>query len=393
MTRLLCAPLALFALALCLTCAQAQKADPEFPANNPKAEAPDKQPEDGPGGSKYAHARYDTYEALEAGEHYWLYTPAEPRPEKAPVIVFLHGFGALKPEGYDAWLIHLCRRGNIVIYPQWQAHNLEPPVNYNTNAAASILDAFSYLEADKTRVQPNKEKFAIAGHSAGGVNAANMAADYEALKLPKPAAVMPVQPGRAFSSKSADQKNGLIPLSKFEQIPETCLLLTIFSDSDHTVGHWCAKCFFTEATKVKPENKNLVEFVSSDYGKSSVVATHQTPAAPSTQASMVDVWDWYGYWKLLDGLTDAAFHGKNRQYALGDTPEQRHMGKYSDGRPFEELRVTKGDARVDCDAEYTAAFDRRGKRIAGQEPEKKEAEPGKEPPRKEPGKKEEEEEF
>jgi hypothetical protein len=108
----------------------------------------------------------------------------------------------------------------------------------------------------------------------------------------------------------------------------------------------------------------------------------------------VDHWDWYGYWKLLDGLTDAAFHGKNRQYALGDTPEQTSMGAYSDGRPFEKLKVTKGDAAVDPDIEYEPAFDRRGKRVKKTEPEKKEAEPKKDAPGKTPGRKQEEgEEF
>jgi hypothetical protein len=368
----------------------AQEAEKEFPASNPKATAPDKQPEKGPGSSEYAHKKVEVYEALAAGEHYWLYTPAEPKLERAPVVVFLHGFGALKPDGYDAWLEHLCKRGNIVIYPQWQAHNLEAPANYNTNAAKSILDAFTYLEADKTRTQPIKESFAIAGHSAGGVNAANMAADYELLKLPKPKAVMPVQPGRAFSYK--EQKKGLIPLSKFEQIPEDCLLLCVYGDSDYTVGHWCAKTFFKDATKVKAENKNLVEFVSSDYGASAVVAGHQTPAAPTGADTMVDVWDWYGYWKLLDGLTDAAFHNKNREYALGDTPEQRNMGNYSDGRPFEQLRVVKGDSKVDPDAVYEPVFDRRGSRVKPAEPGKKEAEPKKDAPGKTPGRKEEEEE-
>lgn len=376
---------------------QAQKAEPkqDFPARNAKATLPETQPEDGPGGSKYAHEKVEVYTALEGGEHYWLYMPAEPRPKKAPVVVFVHGYGQLDPEGYDAWINHLCRRGNLVIYPQYQAHGLEPPTNYAPNAATSILDAFKYLEADAERVQPEKDKFAIAGHSAGGVTTANLAADWETLKLPKPKAVMPVQPGRAFNSSSKAQKNGLIPLSDFSGIPEEALLLCVFGDSDHTVGSWCAKEFFVKASKVKPENKNLVEFVSSDYGKDAVVATHRTPAAPSTMADMVDIWDWYGYWKLLDGLTDAAFHGKNREYALGDTPQQKDMGSYSDGRPFEKLKVWKGDAEINPDEEYTPVFDRNGNRNQ-KAPEPKEAEPKKDKPTETPGRKEdkeEEEEF
>jgi hypothetical protein len=33
-------------------------------------------------------------------------------------------------------------------------------------------------------------------------------------------------------------------------------------------------------------------------------------------------------------------HGTNREYALGNTPPQRFMGKWSDGTPVKELQVT-----------------------------------------------------
>ena len=54
----------------------------------------------------------------------------------------------------------------------------------------------------------------------------------------------------------------------------------------------------------------------------------------------VDALDFYGLWKLFDALCDAAFSGRNRQYALGNTPQQRFMGKWSDGTPVKELNVT-----------------------------------------------------
>ncbi|MGH8058347.1 MAG: hypothetical protein ACREOH_14110, partial [Candidatus Entotheonellia bacterium] len=44
-------------------------------------------------------------------------------------------------------------------------------------------------------------------------------------------------------------------------------------------------------------------------------------------------------WKLFDGLTDAAFFQKNREYALGNTPKQRFMGLWSDGVPVKALQV------------------------------------------------------
>ncbi|MCC6465227.1 MAG: alpha/beta hydrolase [Planctomycetes bacterium] len=375
---------ALLFAAWCGPCSLAQEAPKPFPETNPQAEPPS-QPTEGPGSTAYAHAAVETHDQGVGGEHFWVYTPAEPRPAKAPVVCFVHGYGALEPEPYLGWLKHICRRGAIVIYPQYQAHGLEPTSNYAPNSAKAVLEAFAWLEADQQRVQPDKDKFAIVGHSAGGMTTGNLAADWETLKLPKPRAAMPVQPGRAFSYTAAAQKNGLIPLSDFARIPADCLLLPVFGDSDATVGAWCARKIFADASAVKPENKNLVEFRSCLYCSQRLVAHHTTPAATVEEH---DALDWYGYWKLLDGLTDAAFHGKNREYALGNTEKQRFMGKYSDGRPVCELSVTLGDAKVDPDQAYEPRYARDGSPF-NNGPKRREERPRREAPPEEPRKREE----
>ena len=58
------------------------------------------------------------------------------------------------------------------------------------------------------------------------------------------------------------------------------------------------------------------------------------------ETMLVNAMDYYGTWKLFAALTDAAFNGKNREYALGNTPQQRFMGVWSDGVPVRELKVT-----------------------------------------------------
>ena len=69
------------------------------------------------------------------------------------------------------------------------------------------------------------------------------------------------------------------------------------------------------------------------------VGTGILPGGGATERT-IDALDFYGTWKLFDGLTDAAFYGKNGNYALGDTKEQRFMGGWSDGAPVKELIVT-----------------------------------------------------
>jgi hypothetical protein len=51
--------------------------------------------------------------------------------------------------------------------------------------------------------------------------------------------------------------------------------------------------------------------------------------------------DYYGIWKVFDGLIDAAFYGKSRNYALGTGMGSAFMGLWSDGVPVKELLVTQ----------------------------------------------------
>ena len=50
--------------------------------------------------------------------------------------------------------------------------------------------------------------------------------------------------------------------------------------------------------------------------------------------------DRMGYWKWFDGLIAAAFYGRYREFALGNTPEQRNMGTWPDGTSITEPLVS-----------------------------------------------------
>jgi len=169
-------------------------------------------------------------------------------------------------------------------------------------------------------------------------------------------------------------------LADLSQIPAETLLLTVTGDEDHIVRDIDAKRIFNESTHVPLANKDYVTLVSDDHGLPALKANHMAPVAwaPLPDGSptgnskssgplrelfrqkleerraeddempdfsqtgrSLDALDYFGLWKLFDGLTDAAFFGTNRNYALGNTPEQRFMGVWSDGRPVKELIVTK----------------------------------------------------
>jgi hypothetical protein len=69
--------------------------------------------------------------------------------------------------------------------------------------------------------------------------------------------------------------------------------------------------------------------------RSTPASTGDAPAA----GTFVDALDRHAYWRLFDALCDAAFGTGRRDLALGDTPEQRDMGRWSDGVPVAPLRI------------------------------------------------------
>ena len=339
-----------------------------FPFQTP---TPPSQPQTGPGGKQYAHAsvvknRYGT-----GGQEYWIFEPDSPKPRTAPVIVFLHGWGGMNPMYYGAWLDHLVKRGNIVVYPRYQANLLTPIRDFMPNTLHAVKDAIDRLQTEPGHVSADLSKFATVGHSLGGILAASIAALASESKLPRVSAVMSIEPGITDAPIS-------VPLADLKKLPPETLLLALAGDQDTLVRDTDAKRIYYESTRISAENKDFITLVSDSHGRPALQASHRAPTAhdksydngdgvgggpaesnrggslPTRQIDgpqvprqrarvdtmMVNALDFYGTWKLLDALCDAAFYGKNREYALGNTSQQRFMGLWSDGVPVKELKVT-----------------------------------------------------
>src|SRR5690348_4920938 len=311
-----------------------------------KAVTPPSQPATGPGGKQYAHASVTKNRYGKGGQEYWLFEPAEPKPASAPVIVFLHGWGGMNPLYYGAWLDHLVKRGNIVIYPRYQASLLTPIREFTPNTLTAIKEALARLASEPGHVKPDLTKFAAVGHSVGGLLAANVAALASENGLPRVSAVMSVEPGITEAPIN-------IPLADLKKIPASTLLLAVAGDQDTLVRDVDAKRIYNESTRVPANNKDYVTLVSDSHGMPVLVASHRAPTAfdnaydsgegigggpaevdgrngsdPSggngragglptrrvdaagrperLETMMVNALDFYGTWKLFDGLCDAA---------------------------------------------------------------------------------------
>lgn len=308
------------------------------------------QPASGPGGADYAHAKVVEWDRGKGDGQVWVFEPDEPRPETAPLVVFLHGWGGMLPAPYRAWIDHLVRKGNIVVYPRYQGSLLSPGRRYDRNAYGAIRTALSVL-AEEGHVRPELDHVAAVGHSFGGSITVNFAAAAEREGLPRPGAIMVIQPGNA---PDGFMHMAIEDLSK---VPASTLALVVAGEEDRIAGSETARRTFREMTSIAAGDKDYLLVRGDRHGVPDLRATHFDPCAPrdagrgakimnlvgglvDTREMRVDAMDWRGYWKWMDALCDAAFRGENREFALGDTPEQRDLGTWSDGTPVRGPLVT-----------------------------------------------------
>ena len=323
----------------------------------------------------------------EGARAYWLFKPDLSTPTSAPLIAFLHGWGATNPAIYGAWIDHLVKTGNIVVYPRYQADLRTPTADFFPNTVRALQDAITLLEREPGHVRPDLSKFAVVGHSVGGLLAANLAAVSSDSGLPRVWAVMSVQPGRTWNRRPVAN----VPLGDLRKIPSKTLMLVVVGDQDRLAGDIDAKRIYYKSKQLSPANKDFVRMRSDNHGRPALVANHFAPVAidvsyddgdkaqreshhkreararlrerlqdrvqeqassetdednlplvdlPTSGPSQVDALDYYGFWKLFDALCDAAFSGRNRKFALGNTLQQRFMGFWTDGVPVKQLLVT-----------------------------------------------------
>jgi hypothetical protein len=286
------------------------------------------QPSDGPGGSNYSHQGIRETRYGWGSHQFWIFEPTNPTPTSAPLIVFNHGWSALYPYFYKAWIEHLVKRGNIVVYPRYQLGLIIGVRDATQHAMLSTKQAI-FLLSYGNHVRPELDHFAIVGHSLGGGITAEMAALAADNNLPSPKAIMPVQPFLRNDTMMND----------FHSIPAATLMLVIVGQNDTIAGNASGKTIFYTADQIPLNQKDFVIQRTDRHGSPPLLADHGAPVAIPNNF-WTNAMDYYSTWKLFDALTDYAFYGVEQQYCLGNTPEQRFMGNWSDGVPVRELVVT-----------------------------------------------------
>lgn len=192
------------------------------------------------------------------------------------VVVFVHGWGAIDPAFYGAWIEHLVSRGVTVIYPIYQKEPFLDATTPLANTLAALRRAFEELPAAP-------ERLVITGHSAGGALSVDYAASARAAGLPEPAAVFSVYPGRAIGDVSLQLK----AVDPDSIAPGTPLLVLAGAD-DQLVGTRWARRIARSAKRAD---------VTLQIVRDPAVDDHGAPARGTREARRT-------FWDPLDRLID-----------------------------------------------------------------------------------------
>lgn len=289
-------------------------------------------------GPSKPHGRVARYEIGSGPRSYWLFEPADPKPDNAPVVVFLHGWFSVNPAIYGAWIDHLVRDGKTVIFPRYQNDVGTMPREFLPNALHAVRDALDVLHGGRDHVRPEPAKFALIGHSAGG----NLAAQLAALSadpangLPEVKAAMAFFPGEVFPSREPS----------FDRIPESTLLLVAVGEEDVLVGDQRGRQIFAQATSVPRSRKRFILYRSDRRGSPPLVTEHTAPSGANPKLDngegilrnlqlgmgSVNALDRAGFWRAADATLDAAFAGQTLDDVAADPDVLSHLGYWSDGR-------------------------------------------------------------
>lgn len=328
----------LSALALEAPASQALASGDERPETAPRERGENEAGRDKTAKPKtYPHKSFRKSMHGRGGQSYWLFEPSEPTPEKAPVVVFFHGWLATNPGVYGAWINHLTRSGRIVVAPRYQKDWTTPPEKFLPNSIAAIHDALDVLAAADDRVRPDLCQFALIGHSAGGNLAAQVAAVARAEHLPKPKAVVCVTPGEVREGEGP-------PL---EGIPNDTLLVVVATEHDWIVGDRRARQIFLQVAGIPSARKRFVLYRTDRHGSPPLVANHVTPTALLAELdtgegplhafqiskAQIDAHDRFGLWRLTDITLKAADQGLTLDQATRQNALLLDLGRWSDGRP------------------------------------------------------------
>lgn len=302
---------------------------------------PPSQPATGPGGKDYLFSKTLATGYGEGEKRYWIIEPDQAADEALPVILFAHGFGLTNHSAYRAWINHLVRKGNIVIYPAYHIGGIVDPTTFTDETAAATRKALEQCDGKRHRLA-DTDRFTMVGHSLGGTIIANLAARPKHFGLPVPKALMLLQPGDTKADKGI---GALFPsiTEDHSTIPTGTLMLIVDVENDYFVSPKAGQRIVDNATKIEVKNKRRLLLQTDGHGEPAIIADHMLPMAWTDRQGdqgRINVYD-FACWRWFDAL-QAAAHGDDLSRDLVFGEAAIDLGKWSDGTPVRPPVDTAG---------------------------------------------------
>ena len=261
-----------------------------------------------------------------------------------PLAILLHGFANPFFESYTDWAEELASRGVAVVYIQYPSDVMPPGHDtfelheedgmsnhpYHIPRAVAINAALEFMLALLPN-NVNQDYLMVAGHSLG--------AGYSFLALDW-ALENNWGSGALFVSLEAPYARPVQEHLQFNttRLPDNFLAHIAISEDDMSVN----ECFGVHHQSLLGDGAVLIEVPSDRHGFPRLVASHYLQATEAHD----DLADWGFYrrvvsqanWLVASALNDTTNESKWRNELI-DSDSLRYMGKWSDGKDVEPLRI------------------------------------------------------
>lgn len=264
----------------------------------------------------YSSFDFEILEISEDKERVFLFLPKNKNLDSSPVILFFHGLkiGERLELLQTPGLIHLAKRGNILIVPFYEKNLTSLFSSKKLIGKAEKLAKLGISKIKEIAPKNDFSKFAILGVSLGGAVATNISFE----NFPEPSTLILITPAETFPL--VPPKIFGVPFGNLQKISAKTHLLGILAEKDRIVKANVVKEIFIRAPV---KEKHLFLISSDNYGNPPLISNH------NNLFSANDFLNVNAVFKLIDATLDCSFENKDCQIIKN---QNLFLGYWNDGK-------------------------------------------------------------
>ncbi|MET3131528.1 dienelactone hydrolase [Oxalobacteraceae bacterium GrIS 1.11] len=303
-----------------------------------------------------SHQGVDVFAVGAGPERAYVFTPAQPSPQGAPLVFFHHGWLGMNPLNFGGLIDLLVRRGAVVVYPVYQDGDHTSPQAVTKLAQDADLAALRALRS-RYPGMADEGKTMYIGYSMGAAISLNLA--LAPALLPAPRALLLMAPGDAYHvAHGADGKS---IYGDVESLPASLPTVLVSGLADTSIGVPTARKLAARLCHL--QHRNLILFPSDTDGERTIVAGHGSPGAPDQRynfpyprtpladgahiaprsdfepSGSLNLLDFYGYWRLATRLLDYVDGQALPADIFGASEANGYLGKWPSGKEYAKAQI------------------------------------------------------